>query len=185
MRSLLVFENLTVNGCFSGPNGELDWAYQDDPELDEFTARNAAEPGVLVLGRVTYEQMASFWPSAAAAESAPVVAKGMNEAGKIVFSRTLRSAEWANTTLISTDPCEAVRRLKELPGRDLVVLGSGSLVAQLAGAGLVDALQLVVRPVALPRGRTLFEGMTAPLPLALTDVRSFRSGTVVLSYTRR
>jgi len=186
MRKVSVFESVTVNGYFTGPDGDLSWAYAqpEDPEFAEFTQGNASTPGVLLFGRVTYQMMEGFWPTPAAAQTDPIVAKGMNEAEKIVFSRTLKQVNWVNTTLFHEDPSSVVRKLKQQTGKDLVVLGSGTIVTQLANAGLVDEYQLVVKPVALGRGRPLFEGVTAPLSLRLTSSRAFKSGSVVLDYVR-
>lgn len=184
MGKVSVFENVTLNGFFAGPDGDLSWAYANnsDAELQEFTQRNASTPGVLLLGRVTYQMMESFWPTPAAAKIDPVVARGMNEAEKIVFSRSLKSVTWANTTLVPGDIPGAVRRLKQESGKDLVVLGSGSIVTQLTNAGLVDEYQIVVKPVVLGQGRPLFEGVDTPLALMLTSSRSFGNGTIILNY---
>lgn len=124
----------------------------------------------------------SYWPTPAAAKNDPTVAKGMNEAEKIVFSRTLKQVRWAKTTLVREDPPDAVRALKRQSGKDLVVLGSGSIVAQLVDAGLVDEVQLVVKSVVLGKGRTLFEGVKKQLPLKLTSSRAFGQGNVVMNY---
>jgi dihydrofolate reductase len=101
---------------------------------------------------------------------------------KVVFSRTMSRAEWSNTTVEKGDPVETVRRMKAATGPDMTILGSGSIVAQLAGAGLVDEFQVVVNPVALGKGRTMFEGVGAPVRLRLTRSRIFRQGKVFLSY---
>jgi dihydrofolate reductase len=106
----------------------------------------------------------------------------MNEAEKFVFSRTLKQADWQNTKLVTSDPRETVQTLKQQSGKDLVVLGSGSIVAQLVDAGLVDELMLVVKPIALGKGRTLFEGVKERLALELESSRAFRDGNVVLNY---
>jgi dihydrofolate reductase len=184
MRKLSVFESVTANGFFADRQGDMSWAHEGkpDPELQAFVQGNAATPGVLLFGRVTYEMMAGYWPTPAAAKNDPVVARGMNEAEKIVFSRTLEEVAWAGTTVIRSDPGQAVRKLKQQPGKDLVVLGSGSIVSQLAEAGLVDAYQIVVKPVALGDGRPLWEGLDKRLRLALTGSRAFGDGSVVLNY---
>ncbi len=184
MRKLSVFESLTLNGYYSGSDGDMSWAYalSADPEFQEFVKGNASDAGILLFGRVTYQMMASYWPTAVAVKNDPVVAKGMNEAEKVVFSHTLKKADWANTIIVKSDLLEAVRKLKQQSGRNLVVLGSGSIVAQLAGAGLVDEYQIVVKPVALGRGRTLFAGVKENLALQLTGSRVFGDGSLVLNY---
>jgi dihydrofolate reductase len=184
MRTLTVFESLTVNGFFAGADGDMGWAYgaSSDPEFDAFVQGNASQPSAMLFGRVTYEMMAGYWPTPLASSQAPVVARGMNAAQKTVFSRTLASADWANTTLVRDDVAGYVRLLKAEAGPDLVVLGSGSIVAQLADAGLVDRYQLVVKSVALASGRPLFGGARNPVRLRLTGTRQIGADNVVLDY---
>jgi dihydrofolate reductase len=126
--------------------------------------------------------MASFWPTPAARERAPLVADGMNNMPKIVFSRTLRQASWKNTTLVKGDLAAEVRKMKNEPGPDMVILGSGSIVSQLAQAGLIDELQIALNAIVLGKGRTLFEGVKDKIALKLTKTRAFGNGNVVLYY---
>jgi dihydrofolate reductase len=184
MPKLIVFNTITVDGYFTDKNNDMSWAHQGeaDPEFDEFVAGNSSGGGVLVFGRKTYELMASFWPTPAAAEQMPVVAEGMNRREKVVFSRTLEEASWSNTRLVKGDLVEEIRRMKSEPGEGLAILGSGSLVAQLAEAGLIDEYQMVVFPLALGAGRTMFEGMNRKVPLRLTKSRVFRNGRAFLVY---
>src|SRR6185369_9047302 len=113
---------------------------------------------------------------------APAVAEGMNKAEKIVFSRTLKKAGWENTRIIKGDLAGAVKQLKETPGKDMCVLGSGSIVTQLADAGLIDEYQFMVDPVALGDGTPTFKGLKKKLDLKLTTSRTFKSGVILLSY---
>jgi dihydrofolate reductase len=129
--------------------------------------------------------MQSFWPSPMAAQSMPVVAKRMNEATKVVFSRTLEKASWQHTQLIKTDLPGAVRKLKSEPGPILVLMGSGSIVSQLAQHGLVDEFQMVVNPIVLGSGKSMFDGVKQSFELQLTNTRRFDNGNVVLSYGLR
>ena len=183
MRTVNVFNSVTLDGYFTGENGDLRWAHGgEDPEWKAFVESNAQGDGSLVFGRVTYEMMAGYWPTAQAAASDPVVAKQMNALPKLVFSRTLRQATWNNTTLLSGNPAEEIRRLKQESGGGLTILGSGTIVAQLARAGLVDHYSLVLTPVVLGKGRTMFEGVPEPLGLKLLTTRTFRNGRVLLTY---
>jgi len=185
MRKLVVFNNITLDGYFTGTDGDFGWAHggAPDPEFDAFVAANASGDGQLLFGRKTYDMMAGYWPSPLAAEQSPEVARGMNEMPKVVFSRTMRQASWRNTTVAAGDLAETVRRMKREPGPDIVILGSGSIVAQLAAAGLIDEYQVVVNPVVLGGGRTMFEGVAGPLGLALTGSHTFPTGKVFLSYS--
>ncbi len=186
MRRLAVFESVSLDGFFTDADNDMTFAKSDvdDPEFDAFVAQNASGEGVLLFGRVTYQMMSSFWPSPMAAEMAPVVAKRMNERPKIVFSNTLGDAPWTNTTLMRGDAVENVRKLKNEPGRDMVVLGSGSLVSQLSQAGLIDEYQFAIVPVVLGQGRSLFPDVARRFALTLNKTRSFANGTVFVSYER-
>jgi dihydrofolate reductase len=184
MSRLTMFETISLDGYFTDANGDMSWAHRgdDDPEWTAFVSQNASGGGALLFGRVTYQMMESFWPTPIAAERMPVVARRMNEATKIVFSRTLKRATWNNTRLVREDPVAEVRRLKRESDVDMAILGSGSIVAQLAKAGLIDEYQLVVAPVLLGAGRTPFDGLDGRLPLRRTKSREFANGNVVLYY---
>jgi dihydrofolate reductase len=184
MQKLLVFNGISVDGYFTGVGNDLNWAHNPapDPEWDAFVANNASGGGTLLFGRVTYDMMASFWPTDQAKQQLPTVAAGMNSMKKLVFSRTQDTLRWSNTEVLKGDIVEQVRKLKEQPGKGIVILGSGSIVAQLAPAGVIDEYQMVVAPVALGGGRTMFEGMNEKLQLKLTKSRAFNNGNVLLCY---
>jgi dihydrofolate reductase len=184
MRKLVAFTQLTLNGFFAGPAGDISWAHKDshDTEWNEFVAGNAAGGGMLLFGRITYEMMASFWPTPMAQQMNPVVAAGMNRMPKVVFSRTLDEASWANTTLVKDGLAAKVSQLKSEPGPGMAILGSGSIVAQLAEVGLIDEYQLVINPLALGEGKPLFYGIQAKLSLKLVKTRTFGNGSVLLCY---
>ncbi|MEO5797908.1 MAG: dihydrofolate reductase family protein, partial [Gemmatimonadales bacterium] len=133
-------------------------------------------------GRVTYELMASFWPTPTAAKMMPVVAAGMNSMPKIVFSSTLERADWNNTRVIRGGLTAAIREMKSEIGPDLVILGSGTVIAQLARESLIDEYQLVINPVVIGSGRTMFDGLPSPQQLRLTTTRSFPSGRIFNCY---
>ena len=182
MRKVSAFESVSLDGFFTDAKGDMSWAHAHDPEWNEFAGSNAQGGGALLFGRVTYEMMAAFWPTPAAKQANAVVAEGMNRMPKVVFSRTLDKASWSNTTVVKTDPAAAVRKMKTEAGPDIVILGSGTIVSQLAQAGLIDAYQIVVVPVVLGRGRTLFEGVRDRIALKRTATRAFGNGNVVLVY---
>jgi dihydrofolate reductase len=183
MHRLTVFNQVSLDGYFAGPKGDLNWAKNNqDAEWNEFVAENAKGGGMMVFGRITYEMMASFWPTPNAMKQAPVVAERMNNMPKVVFSRTLKNVSWKNTKLLKGDLPAEVRKLKQDAGMDMVILGSGSLVSQLAQEGLIDEYQLVVNPVVLGNGRTMFDGLKKTLPMKRTKTRAFGNGNVVLCY---
>ena len=186
MRKLIVFNNITLDGYFTGRGNDFSWAHgaahSDDADFNAFVAGNASGEGELLFGRVTYQMMASYWPTPAAQQSDPEVTAGMNRARKVVFSRSLAKAEWENTRLMKGDLVSEVRKLKQESGPGMAILGSGSIVAQLAPAGVIDEYQFVVNPVVLGAGRTQFEGLKQRLALKLTHARTFRNGKVYLCY---
>lgn len=181
MRKLKVFNLVTLDGYFAGEDGDISW-HRVDEEFQELASAAANSGNTLLFGRVTYQLMASYWPSPEALRDDPLVAAGMNRAEKLVFSRSLDQVEWHNARLVKGELFEEVRRLKAGSGPDLTLLGSGTIVAQLAAAGLVDEYQLLINPVAIGRGRTLFEGIGQKLEFKLTGTRRFGNGNVLLTY---
>jgi dihydrofolate reductase len=182
MRKLAVFNNVTLDGYFVTMNGDMSWAHKQDAEWNAFVQANASGGGELLFGRITYEMMASYWPTPHAIKNFPVVAEGMNNLPKAVFSRTLDRASWSNTKLVKGDLAAEVRKMKKQPGKDMVILGSGSIVSQLAQEGLIDEYQVAVNPIVLGKGRTMFDGVKDKLTLKLTKTRPFANGSVVLCY---
>jgi dihydrofolate reductase len=182
MRKLGVFNQVSLDGYIADASGDMSWAHKHDAEWNAFVDQNATGGGELLFGRVTYELMTRYWPTPMAMQNNPVVAERMNNLPKVVFSRTLEEASWNNTRLMKGDLAAEVRRMKAGPGPDLVILGSGSIVAQLAAEGLIDEYQLVVNPVVLGKGKTMFEGLKEKLNLKLTSTRQFGNGNVLLCY---
>jgi dihydrofolate reductase len=184
MRRLKVFNHVTLDGYFADSHGDMSFAHRarESEEWREFTDQNALGGGVLLFGRVTYDLMYSFWPTQQAKETMPVVAERMNNLPKVVFSRTMEKAAWSNTRVENGDLAAEVEKMKQEPGPDLVILGSGSIAAQLAEAGLIDEFLIALNPVALGKGRTMFEGMKKKLPLKLLSSRVFENGAVFLRY---
>jgi dihydrofolate reductase len=182
MRKLSVFNQVSVDGYFVDGDGDMSWAHQQDAEWGAFVSANASGGGELVFGRITYEMMAAAWSTPEALLRNAVVAERMNSLPKVVFSSSLEQATWQNTRLVNGDIAAAVRRLKQEDGPNMVIMGSGSIVAQLTQARLIDEYQIVVNALILGRGRTLFEGVSAPVRLNLTQSRSFTNGNVVLWY---
>lgn len=186
MQRLTVFESISLDGYFADSEGDMRFAKREveDPEFDAFVAGNASGGGTLLFGRITYQMMASFWPTPMAAQMMPAVAEGMNAREKVVFSNTLQRADWSNTRVASGDAVARVRELKAGEGAGLVILGSGSLVSQLTQAGLIDEYQFCIVPVVLGRGRTLFPDVDTPRSLTLRSTRSFANGNIFATYER-
>ena len=184
MRRVLVFNSVSLDGFFVDQNGDMSWAHvrDRDGDFNEFVQGNARGGGELLFGRLTYDLMASYWPPPLALKNDPVVAEGMNSLPKVVFSRTMEKASWSNTRLAKGDPAGEVRRMKKASGNDMVIMGSGSIISQLTQERLIDEYQVVVVPVILGQGRTMFDGVTEKLALKLTKSRVFGNGNVFLCY---
>ena len=182
MRTLMVFNSVSLDGYFTDARNDMSWAHRNDPEWQEFTSGNAGGGGTLLFGRVTYDMMKSFWPTPVAKQTMPDVADAMNKLQKVVFSRTMEKTDWENTRLVKGDLASEVRKLKEEPGPGMVIMGSGTIVAQLTAARLIDEYQIVTVPVILGSGRTMFENVPDKVSLALTKTRSFVNGNVVSWY---
>jgi dihydrofolate reductase len=185
MTKVNMFNNISLDGYFTDRNNDMSWAHgaAGDTEFNDFISANARASGAFVFGRRSYEMMEAFWTTPIAARQMPDVAKAMNRSPKYVFSRSLQKANWANTGILTDDPSKELSRLKRQSGPNLTVLGSGSIVSQLAAAGLIDDYQLMIWPVILGSGRTLFEGNSLHPVLKLMSCRVFASGRVFLHYT--
>lgn len=182
MQNLIAFVTTSLDGYFSDANGDMSWAHKSDREWAEFVSSNASQGGMLLFGRVTYELMIRYWPTPMAKQQNPTVADGMNSACKVVFSRTLKEATWQNTKLIKSDLAGQVCKLKQQPGKGMCILGSGTIVAQLAEQRLIDELQIVVSPIILGKGKTPFETLKQHLPLKFLKTRSFANGNIIHYY---
>ena len=184
MQKLTVFNHISLDGYFVDASGGMSWAHAGmlDPEWNAFVAENATGDGTLVFGRVTYDLMISYWPTPMAKQNDALIADRMNSLPKIVFSRTMDKASWNNTKLVKGDLATEVRKLKQESGGGMVILGSGSIVSQLAQAGLIDSYQFVVNPIVLGKGRTMFDGVKDKLNLKPTRSRAFGNGNVFVCY---
>jgi dihydrofolate reductase len=182
MRRLSVFDQVSLDGFFVDGRGDMSWAHRDDPEWGAFMAENSARGGALLFGRVTYELMAGFWATPAGRAANPAVADRMTRMPKYVFSRTLATPSWENTTVLAGDAAAEVTRLKAAPGPDLTILGSGTIISPLTDAGLIDEYQIVVSPIVLGSGRSIFDGVGRRVMLTLARTRGFANGNVVSWY---
>jgi dihydrofolate reductase len=181
MRNLILFNMVTLDGFFAGPGGEIDW-HNVDQEFNDFANEQLSSADLLVFGRVTYEGMASYWPTPAGLRDDPIIAGRMNTIPKVVFSKTMKQAEWQNTRLVGENIGEEMSNLKKQPGKNMFIFGSANLALAFTKLGLIDEYRLIVNPVVLGKGRSLFEGMSDRLYLKLISSRNFKSGNVLLSY---
>jgi len=168
MRKLISFLMTTLDGYDEGPNHELDW-HNVNEEFNQFVLQQTGEADLLVFGRVTYEMMAAYWPTPEAIENDPAIAALMNSLPKMVVSRTLDRADWANTRLVRDEVIATLTELKRQPGKDITILGSSNLTASLLRSGLVNELRVLVNPVVLGRGRPVLETARSDLSEAAEE----------------
>jgi dihydrofolate reductase len=185
VRKIILVMSVSLDGFFEGRNRELDWHLVDD-ELHAHFNEELGSMGAFLDGRVTYELMAAFWPTADAdpSSSGPVAefARIWREMPKIVYSRTLERADW-NATVVREVVPEEVLELKAQPGGDMV-LGGADLAATFMRLDLIDEYRLYVHPVVLGDGKPLFPRPAARIPLRLAGTRAFGNGVVLLRYER-
>ena len=184
MRKLIVFNAITLDGYFEGLNHDISWHVVDE-EFNDFSIAQLHEVDTILFGRVTYEMMASYWPTQEALRDDQEVAGIMNSRSKIVFSKTLDKAEWENTRLVREDAAEEIMRLKREPGKDLIIFGSGKLTSSLTNLGLIDEYRIIVMPVILGKGTLLFKDVDHQVKLELVKSRTFQNGNVMVVYRPR
>jgi len=188
MRGIVLLEHVSLDGYVAGPNGEMDWIRFDD-ELVEDVERLTADADAAIFGRVTYQLMEGYWPTAAESPSATKHdidhSRWVNNAPKYVFSRTLQNAPWGkwnNVRLVRDNFAEELRDLKQQPGKNLLMIGSAGLAQAFMRLGLIDDYRINVNPVVLGGGKPLFHDTGAKINLKLVESRRFKSGVVGLHY---
>jgi dihydrofolate reductase len=197
MRKIVMFNRVSADGYFSRPDGNLDWVIPDE-DIDKGAAGSLSDAGTILFGRRTYDMFESFWPTAvddsptspvphgSGARSPEMRAMGVwiNEATKIVFSRTRKEVTWQGSRLVhELDPRE-VEAWKRQPGKAMMIFGSGSLVTQLTRHGLIDEYQLIVSPILLGAGASWLAGLATSVRLELAEVKAYKAGNVMLRYAR-
>jgi dihydrofolate reductase len=190
---IVVLNRVSLDGYYAGPSGEIDWHVMDpeldryvmDPELGKQEHEPSPPPDTVVFGRVTYDLFAQHWPHVAANPNAGEGERRMADAlgamTKVVFSTTREDVTWPNSRLLPGNVAAEVRALKA-GGASIIIFGSGTIIRELADAGLIDEYQLIVTPRALGAGKTLFAG-GQPFGVKLLEARAFpASGNVLLRY---
>jgi dihydrofolate reductase len=181
MRRVLFFMMVSLDGYFEGDNRDIDW-HNTDEEFNDFAIAQLNEVDTLLFGRVTFDMMAAYWPTEAAIRDDPVVAGQMNSLQKIVFSKTLTECPWQNTRLVKQHFAAEAMKLKQQPGKDMIILGSSRLAVMFLEHSLLDEARIMVNPVVLGRGQSVFHGINDRLRLRLVRTRTFLSGNVLLHY---
>lgn len=176
MRDLILWDMLSLDGYFAGPDGGLEW-FAVDEDLENYILDVNSSVGTVLFGRATYEGMRDFWSS-----QEGEIAEFMAVVPKVVFSTTLPSADWDNSTLVRDHVPEEIAKLKQQPGKDIFVFGSADFSATLIEHGLVDEYRIGINPVLLGSGVPFFKGRSERLPLTLVDLKRLSSGLVIVHY---
>jgi len=180
MRRIIMFNRVSADGYFSTPDGGLDWAAPDD-RLDEAMAGRIPDADAILFGRRTYDMFESFWPRASALRT---MGLWINEAAKLVFSNTRRQLTWRNSQLLGAFDAREVTALKQRPGKNIMIFGSGSIVSLLTQHGLIDEYDLVVSPILLGKGAPWLTAPAKHTQLELIESKAYASGNVLFRYGR-
>lgn len=182
MRKLKLQIHISIDGMVAAQKGPTYFNW--DEEVKQYSTDNVANADCILLGRKTATSFISHWKSVAASpeEADFEFGKVITNIPKVVFSRTLKKSEWPNATIANAEIADCVNQLKRQAGKDLIVYGGGSLVASLIERRLIDEYHLLVNPVVLGSGLTIYRGMPDPLRLKLVANRAFSCGTILLCY---
>lgn len=179
MRKIIVSNLISLDGFFEGVNKEIDW-FTVDESFFEYARQLLNEVDTILFGRTTYQMMAAFWPNAINEDA--VITHKMNHLNKVIFSKTLKKVEWNNAKLVKDNLAKEVKKMKEQPGKDIVIFGSGTLVTQLTQLGLIDEYRMIINPLLLGKGNPMFKGIDEKINLKLLKVKTLDSGVVILYY---
>jgi len=184
MRKITSFIFQSLNGFYKGADEDISWHVHSE-EGNEYSEKEMQADNILLFGSVTYELMYNFWPTKSAYEHFPVVAERMNSSEKIVLSNSLKKSEWNNTSIISGDTVQKIRELKSTKGKDITILGSGKVVRSLTDAVLIDEYKIMIDPVALGEGTSIFSGIKNNADLKFKSLNTFsKSGVIGITYIR-
>ena len=188
MRKVIFLIHVSLDGFVAGPNGEMDWIMYD-AELEQYSHALHSSTDAAIYGRVTYQMMENYWPSVLADPTSTGGdldhARWLDEATKIVVSKSLNNPQWKNTVVIHDNIKEEITRIKQQPGKDLWLLGSPSLAQAFMEQDLIDEYRINLNPVILGSGKPLFGSLDSRQHLKLIEARMFKCGVVGLRYERK
>jgi dihydrofolate reductase len=198
MRRIVMFNRVSADGYFASADGALDWTVPDEA-IDRAGAARMQDFDTMLFGRHTYDAFESFWPHAEGdtdtagdphtegrrTKTLLAMATWINQTQKWLFSSSKGAVTWRNSRLFTRLDPDELRALKQAPGKDMIIFGSGSLVSRLTAHGLIDEYQFVVGPLLLGDGRSPIAGVTGRVPLELLEATPYPSGNVMLRYARR
>jgi dihydrofolate reductase len=182
MRRLILQTSVSIDGYVAALDKSHPWGNGDEEDegIKRWILDSVWAAGAHVMGRVTYEEMAGFWPTSPSEYAQP-----MNEIPKVVFSKTLERADWPETRIARGELGEEIERLKREPGNDLIAYGGATFDQALSRLGLVDEYRLMIQPAALGAGLPLFKDLPAPLQLVLVEATTYSTGVAVHVYRPR
>jgi dihydrofolate reductase len=188
MRSLIFFMHASIDGFVAGPKGELNWVTVND-EIFDFVATMTNHADTALYGRVTYQMMEAYWPTAGEKPNASKHDKEHSvwykNVSKVVLSKTLSKTGLKNTTVISDNLTENIIGLKQLPGKNILIFGSPGASHSLLEHGLIDEYWIFVNPILLGHGIPLFKNITERIKLKLLENKPFASGVIALHYVKQ
>jgi dihydrofolate reductase len=179
MKKIIVSNLVSLDGFFARPDGQLDF-FVVEQEFFDYAKELLNSVDTILYGRQTYEEMAAYWPMAT--ENDPALTHKMNHLTKIVFSKSLKTADWNNSRIVRNIDPQEITEWKQKPGKDIVIFGSGTIVSALTRLGLVDEYRIVVNPVLIGKGKLMFTGLREKLVLKLVKTKALSSGVVILYY---
>jgi dihydrofolate reductase len=187
MRKIISFMHISLDGFVAGPNGEMNWIKVDE-EIFDHVGKRIGEGDTSLYGRVTYQMMESYWPTAGdqpdASKHDIEHSKWYSKVHKVVLSKTLESADLTNTTIISDNLADRINEIKQQPGNEILLFGSPTATHSLIQQNLIDGYWLFVNPIILGQGIPLFVGIKDKIKLKpLTPPRQFACGVTELNYT--
>lgn len=185
MRKVILLVHVSLDGFMAGVNGEMDWIVYNK-ELERYSHDLIGSLDTSLYGRVTYQMMESYWPTVpgnpTSSKEDVEYAEWLNQAEKIVFSRTLDKVTWQNSRIVKDDIAGEIARLKQKPGKNMIMIGSPGLVQTFVQQNLIDEYRINVNPIILGSGKPLFAGMDHIQPLKLLEARKMEGGVVALRY---
>jgi dihydrofolate reductase len=179
MKKIIVSNLVSLDGFFARPDGQLDF-FVVEQEFFDYAKDLLNSVDSILYGRQTYEDMAAYWPTTT--ENDPAITHKMNHLIKIVFSKSLKTADWNNSLIVRNIDPQAITEWKQKPGKDMVIFGSGTIVSALTRLGLVDEYRIIVNPVLIGDGKLMFTGLGEKLSLKLIKTKTLSSGVVILYY---
>ena len=182
MKKIIAVEWLSLDGYFSDSKNGTDW-FVSDEETWKYLLKLFTNFDTILLGQVTYDMFAAYWPKPNPSDPNPqVLIDFMNNSRKVVFSKSLKKAEWNNSVVMKDINATEINKMKQEATKDIVIFGSGSIVSQLTELGLIDEYKFLVNPVFLGNGKTIFKSAESKAKLKLLDSKAFDGGNIMLHY---